>query len=331
MNTLLRLTKVELLKIRKHWLTWVLLIALMLILAIYMNGLRRDAHAHPLTETAVVNTDTLTENLESGFDMSSFSPIVSNEDYWEAATLPGVFVRFWRMVDWLNYAVIALGIIFVGQEFRWGTLRMILMRGVNRSQMVWSKFLALAVVTTVYLFVLWLETAVFGLFLTNSLSGSVDWSFLNSAFLLEQLGGIGRMWLLVLPFIAFTLAVNIIVGRPGPAFSLLFMLYFLSWFSYMSLMVIVMFFMRNPDFDPVTLGNSFFGTMMQWSPHYNSRLFLYLGEPDILSEMDYGLRQMAGWLQFTISLWLSLGRLWLCGFGSLLAALYSFNRREITS
>lgn len=330
MNTVLRLTKVELLKIRKHWLTWGLLVALMLVLALYMNGLRRDAREHPLSETAVVNTDTLTEKLESDMDMSAFSPTVSNADYWEAATLPGVFVRFWRMVDWLNYAVIALGIIFIGQEFRWGTLRMVLMRGVTRSQMVWAKFLALGMVTAIYLLILWLETAVYGLFLTRSLSGSVDWSFLSGTFLLEQLGGIGRVWLLVLPFIAFTLAVNIVIGRPGPAFSLLFMLYVLSWFSYMSLMVMVMFFMVNPDFDPVSLGNSFFGKFMQWSPHYNSRLFIYSGEPDILSEIDYGLRQMAGWLHFTISPWLSLGRLWVYGFGSLLAALYVFNRREIT-
>ncbi|MCP4421135.1 MAG: hypothetical protein GY805_31370, partial [Chloroflexi bacterium] len=223
-----------------------------------------------------------------------------------------------------------LGIIFVGQEFSWGTLRMALARGVKRSHLVWAKFVALGLTTAVYLLILWLETAVFGLFLTRSLSGSVDWSFLNGTFLLEQLGGIGRMWLIILPFIAFTLAVNLVTSRPGPAFSLLFMFYFLSLFSYISLLIIIIFVIAKTDFALASFGDTFWGNMVQWSPHYNSRVVSYWGEPGVLTEVDYSIRQMADWAQISVAPWQSLGRLWLYGFISLLAALYSFNQREMT-
>lgn len=329
MNILLRLTKVELLKLRKHRLTWGVLLALTLVLGLQMNSLRRAAHEHPLSETTIAEAGAPPPTAD-GFDMSIFNPPIANQDYWQAATLPGVFTRFWRMVDWLNIAVIALGIVFVGQEFSWGMMRMTLVRGVARSQIAWSKFLALGLTTAVYLLILWLETAVLGWLLTRSLSGAIDWSFLNGSFWLEQIGGIGRMWLIILPFIAFTLAVNIGVARPGPAFSLLFMIYFLSLFSYMTLLVTVIFIMAQTDFDPVSFSGSFFGKLMQWLPHYNSRIVLYWGEPDILAEGDYNIRQMVEWLQFSIAPWLSLGRLWLYGFISLLAALYSFKRREMT-
>ncbi|MCP4422400.1 MAG: ABC transporter permease, partial [Chloroflexi bacterium] len=154
MNSLLRLTKIELLKIKKHRLTWGVLFALVLVLGLQMNSLRRDAHEHPLSETAVADTSTMPPaQTEDGFDMSIFDPPVTNQDYWDAATLPGVFAHYWRMVDWLNIVVIVLGIIFVGQEFSWGTLRMALARGVKRSHLVWAKFVALGLTTAVYLLI----------------------------------------------------------------------------------------------------------------------------------------------------------------------------------
>ena len=154
---------------------------------------------------------------------------------------------------------------------------------------------------------------------------------MTSSFWLEQIVGISRVWLIILPFIAFTLAVNVAVGRPGPAFTLLFMLYFLSLLAYMSLIIIVVFFYTQEGFSPAAMGNSIWGQVIQWIPHFNSRMVLHWGDPVALTDTDYSIRQFSDWFEFTIQPWLSLGRLWTLGFVSLFAALFVFNRREITS
>lgn len=326
MTTLLRLTKIELLKLRKHRLSWLVLFALMLILGLQLNSSYQTAKNNPISDTP-----TIAEPEPPANDLAAiFSHPITNADYWQTATLPGIFIHFWRMLDWLSYAVILLGIIAVGQEFSWGTLRMTLIRGVSRNQIVWAKFLALNLTVAIYLLVLWLETAVLGGLLTRSLHGAIDGNFLNSPFWLTQGAGIGRTWLLIVPFIAFTLAVNIAIGRPGPAFTLLFMLYFLSLFAYMSLLIIIVFFYEQEGFDPVAVGNSLTGLLIHWIPHYNSRMVLYWGKPLALAEIDYSVRQLSDWFQFAIKPWLALGRLWMMGFVPLFAALYLFNRRELT-
>jgi hypothetical protein len=261
---------------------------------------------------------------------SIFDHEVLPKDTRRAATLPGVFEQVRLLCDWLNIAVILLGVIAVGQEFTWGTMRTVLARGVHRGRLVLAKFLALATVAASYLLMLWLACAILGLATTRSLTGTLDLSFVDDTFCLVQLGTLARTWLVVLSFTAFVLVVNVWAGRPGPAFSVLFLGYFLSLSVYILAPVLVFWFVHL-GLDMAALGDTIWGRLIVLVPHYSGRLVIHWAKPSALSDLDNWVRNLIELSHLPSNPWLSVAVLSLYGFIPLLGAIHLFKHKEMTA
>ena len=340
MPEFIRLFRVELIKLLKHRLTWGVLLGLLLIMGWQLNSLYRDVTADPNLAT------TLNQYQQTGIPPLA-PPPATNEQMLDTAfgaeailaihrlahiLLPTIFQRVQLMADWLMIAIILFGILVIGRELQWGTLRMVLVRGVSRSQLLLAKLGAVTAVYTTILLILWLTCGLIGLLTTRHLTGTLDFSFATSSFWLAQWGMLARIWLIVLVFLAFTLAVNIWLNKPGPAFSLLFLSYGLSWFAYISSTIAAVFVLANPNVDVNSFANSWGGWFIKMLPHYNGRLVTYWQQsPHILSEFDTSVYTFAQAFGLSQDPRRALFILLLYGFIPFLFALLTFQRREISS
>ena len=234
------------------------------------------------------------------------------------------------MADWLTVAMILFGILVIGRELQWGTLRTVLVRGVSRGQLVMAKLVAVTAVAITLLLTLWLTCFLIGLITTRQITGTLDFGFATGSFWQAQLGMLAHISLVVLVFLAFTLAVNIWLNKPGPAFSLLFLSYGLSWFGYISSTIAAVFVLANPDVDFSNFNDTLGGWLIQLLPHYNGRLLIYWQQPPhILSSFDTSVYTFAQSFGLNQDPRRALFILLLYGFVPFLLALYTFQNREM--
>jgi ABC-type transport system involved in multi-copper enzyme maturation permease subunit len=340
-----RLFHVELIKLLRHRLTWAVLVGLLLIMGLQLNGLYREVTADPnllatlnqYQQTSIpplapaTPTATTPESRGELLDAALGAEAIQPVHRLANIVLPGVFNRVQLMADWLAVTMILFGILVIGHELNWGTLRTVLVRGVSRWQLLTAKLGAVTAVAATLLLLLWLACGLIGLGTTRQLSGTVDFDFATGSFWLAQLGMLARIWLVVLVFLAFTLAINIWLNKPGPAFSLLFLSYGLSWFAYISSTVAAVFVLANPKVDITNFKNSLGGWLISLLPHYNGRLVTYWQQPPhILSEFDTSVYAFAQAFGLSQDPHRALLILLLYGFIPFQLALYTFQQREIT-
>jgi CubicO group peptidase (beta-lactamase class C family)/ABC-type transport system involved in multi-copper enzyme maturation permease subunit len=247
----------------------------------------------------------------------------------DAITLPGLFERLSRLYDWLIVSTILLGIVFVGQEFAWGTTRAALARGASRVQLMLSKLLAMGVLMAGYILILWLVCAGLGLWTTHTLQGRIDWRFVDGAFWLAQLGILGRVWLIALSSVALNVGIYAWVGRPGPAFSLCFLGYVFSLISYFFLAMVPALVLIRSDARPADFGDTLWARLIELMPHYSSRIVAYWGEPSPLYEIDHGMRVVSEIFDFRYDPLYAAVILVLYGLVPFAVGLISFKRREM--
>ncbi len=338
-----RLFRTELLKLLKHRLTWAVLVGLLLIMGgEFYDQYRRvrlhDDFALHVTEfeqaeavvlpTAVLPNTASTsggELLDTAFAAEATAPY----QRLQTVTLPGAFSQLQLMTDWLNLATILLAIIAVGHELSWGTLQMVLVRGVPRSLWLWAKLGAITAVLTLYLLTLWLAAGIIGLIITQQVTTQSYLTTLDGLFWLTQASMLLRIWLVMVTFLAFTLAINIWLNKPGPAFSLLFLSFWLSWFAYLSSSIAAVFALGNPNFDMANFSSSGIGRLITWLPHYNGRLILYSDAPHVLAEFDSSIHVFMHAFGLTTNFTRALLILLGYGFIPFLLALRGFNNRDI--
>lgn len=317
MITLFRLTKTELFKLFKHRLTWLLLTALLVILGLQLRGLYVKARDGVESDAPVA-------------DMGQpWPPTPTQGDYERAAMLPGTFERLYRSYDWLIMALILLNIFATGNEFSWGTMRAVLARGVPRGRLVLAKWGASAITATGFLLALWLLCGLFGLWSTHKLAGSIDFAALDGPVWRDQLALLARTWIVTLVLSAFVLAVYIWAGKPGPAFALLFLLFFSSLLAYALLSVGMTTLLAVPDFDPQAFGRTIWAKSVLLVPHYNVRSVIYWKNPPVLTELDQWAKNIAGILAMPSNPWILLAVLACYGLFPLSGAIWRFKRQEI--
>jgi ABC-type transport system involved in multi-copper enzyme maturation permease subunit len=295
-----------------------------------------DNGVEMLSARRIVNGQAPTEPVEplspiSENIVNSFSPDTSAQpgDYRRAAILPGTYELVVRSVDWVIIAIALLGIVMVGNEFPSGTVRTVLARGVRRGQFVLAKFAALVLIATGYLAAMWIACTLLGLWATRSLTGTIDLGFADGAFVHAQAAQLARAWIVLVPFAALAVAVNVWAGKPGPAFSLLFLIYFLSLLSYVFMAVALSFVFLRADFDPASFGGTIWGLLISLVPHYNMRRIIYWGQPVELAELDHWVRNIAQILHLPSSPWRSIAVLFVYGVIPLVWATVLFRRREV--
>jgi len=311
MRDLLRLSWAEIVKLLKRRLTWGLLALLVVVLAMRINNVYGHAFDEP--------PDWITP----------FTTLP--EDYRRAAILPAVFERAWLSFDWLNFALLLLTALGVGQEFAWGTMRTVLARGTGRARWLLARFVALTVVAACYLLALWIASGVFGLLTTRSLEGGVSWRFLDVTFVAQQIAALARAWLIIWPIIALAMWLAVWTRNPGLSLNLMGLAYLVEWMLFASFGLVLMLVIEISGQGPGEGIAKFWGTLLTLIPHYNSAIVLHWGQPGKLSQIDLAALSTAETWNLPRDPWRSLALLLAYGLAALLLALHTFRRKDVTA
>jgi len=317
MRSLLLLSWAEIVKLLKLRLTWVLLALLVVIMGLRINNI----HGHAFDEPPE-----LTE-----LDVASL--VVLPEDYRQAAILPGVFGRARLSFDWLNIFMILLVALTVGQEFTWGTMRTTLARGTGRTRLLMAKSIALAAVAVFYLLILWIACGIFGLLTTQSLEGRIDWSFLDGAFLVQEIAALARTWVIIWPVIASALLITVWACNPGLSLTLMELAYGFDLLTYAfsgGLLGIFLMYVIEAGRDPLETGAGLWGALVTVLPHYNSTVVIHWGLPGKLSELELAMLSAAEALNLPRDPWRCLVLLLGYGLVALVLSLWIFQRKDVT-
>lgn len=200
----------EWLRIRRYWLTWVLLVLWILIL-----GLQVRANINRLNE------------LEASFaelppvgDMSPMEQIQTQLDMQEAEELRiglrypafiGYALRLSTSVGW--FLVILFAAVIGGEDFSRRTLRSILSQGVRRSSYLLMRCLALWFAVGLTLLLIAILAAVAGPYI----HGQVSQNSITLVDLGESLIVLPRVWLSCLPFVTVSIFWAVLACHAGPA------------------------------------------------------------------------------------------------------------------
>jgi len=210
---MLRLTSAEWLKIRKYWLSWALLVLLIVSLVLQVNG-KLDRLPRLEAEVEAILS------ASGGEPLAPFERLDVESNRLEAALLRrnlrypvfiGYVVRLSTGFGW--FSVILFTAVMVGEDFTRRTLQDFLVRGVGRTHFLLTRC-----------FMLWLATGV-GVAVITALSAGgglyVHGQITDAPISLEGLGdallSVLRAWLTCLPFVAATLFWAVLARHAGPA------------------------------------------------------------------------------------------------------------------
>jgi ABC-type transport system involved in multi-copper enzyme maturation permease subunit len=265
MRSLINLTRAETFKLVKQPLTWLFLLALLLITGLSFRNQLNHAQ-EPTSETS---------ELENPFYLSP-------EESRQAVVYPGAFQQVQVQFQLPVCLLLLLTVATVGQEFDWGTIRTALARAPGRGGLLVARLGALAAVAVLYLVILWTSYTLLGLWASYRLDGGVNLSFIDSAFFVEQLAMLIRIWLVTLPVIALGLLVAVWTRNAAMSITLGGMAYFLAWTALMFFFTLVMTVIvaraveAGQDAASVDLG--IMGIITTLSPIYNLDAVVHWGD-----------------------------------------------------
>ncbi len=158
---------VELFKLRKRWMLWVMLVLLSLFLVLF----------HFVSYAS----------FKLGAQRGAGPP--------DGLILPGSLDNALSAARGLvSLMLVILTASVVAGEYAWGTVRISLTRGVGRPRYLTAKLaLLLLIAGAAILFVFWVSMA-FSTVTTLGLTGGIDWDFLSFGFVGRALAAMGRTW-----------------------------------------------------------------------------------------------------------------------------------------
>jgi ABC-type transport system involved in multi-copper enzyme maturation permease subunit len=205
-----KLLSMEWLKMRRYWLTWVLMALLIVILALQVNGKLHsleDLQTEVATGLSVYDGEPLTSMQIEGNTL--LIAITRNELRYPAFI--GTVAKLSTATGW--FIIIILVAVMGGEDFSRQTLRGILSRGVGRSKYLIARTLAIWLAVGVIVLSIAILSAVGGLFVHAQVSGDpISWTGMGEAFL-----WVLRAWLTYLPFIVVILFWAVLGRNAGPA------------------------------------------------------------------------------------------------------------------
>lgn len=202
---MLKLIGVELFKIRKRRMTWILLAVLVGWFGITAVG--------GYTAIAIDPDDMSAETFEEEFGSS----LEEFEASRAAFQFPDAFPHIFSIAQGIGtILLIILVAAMVGNEYRWGTVGQMLTRRGARFYYLGAKLLALtivAVIGLVFSLIVW----VIIISITSSLlAGSINWDFISASFLWELVLMFGRTIFGLLPHMLLA-ALLAVIGRSALA------------------------------------------------------------------------------------------------------------------
>lgn len=202
---MLRLIGVELFKLKKRWLLYALLIAL-LIFSVVPIITSYSSYQSLLNENPETGALTVTQTTDGGSDeiiiidmgMGQNMREAQVESFRESFTLPGSMNGIFRSIAGMGpILVIVLAAAAIGSEYRWGTLRQMLIKGTGRAKYLGSKLIGIAIAIIAGVIIALLAGFITSL-ITTSLSGSgISWDFMSLDFIGYLFSSLGRILLIL--------------------------------------------------------------------------------------------------------------------------------------
>ncbi len=200
----------EILRIRRYWITWVLLAAWILILSLQIRAKvnRLDELELWLADLPPVAEMNPVEQIQTQLDMQEAEELRVGLHY---PAFIGFSLRLSMVVGW--FLVIIFAAVLGGEDFSRRTLRSVLARGVQRSAFLIARILAIWAAVGLALILVLIIASVIGIFVHKQVAdGPIALAnFWNSLFVLP------RVWLSCLPFITVTLFWTVLARQAGPA------------------------------------------------------------------------------------------------------------------
>ncbi|MCJ7768987.1 MAG: ABC transporter permease [Dehalococcoidales bacterium] len=208
---MLRLIGVELFKLKKRWLLYMLLIAL---LAFSIIPIIADYSSYNtiLKNNPGIEDIDITE-IPSGGDGVIFGEMptplqrtaIRAASLKESFTLPGSIEGVFSTIAGLGpILVIILAASAIGSEYRWGTLRQMLVKGTGRAGYLGSKLIGIAIAIIAGIIIALLSVFITSLITTWLATGGISWDFLSLDFIGHLFSSLGRILLIL--GVYFTLA-----------------------------------------------------------------------------------------------------------------------------
>jgi ABC-type transport system involved in multi-copper enzyme maturation permease subunit len=268
-----RLVSAEWLRMRRLWLTWVLLVLLLAVLALQINGMLNE-----LEELKV--------EVENGVSLSDDSPLSPNQIEGNLflielrqkdlryPTFIGTVARLSTGFGW--FFVILFTVVFGGEDFNRRTLPVILARGVRRSDYLIARILALWLAMGMAVVILMVLAAVCGPYVHMQVTDDpISLKGLGDAFL-----WVLRSWLTCLPFLVAVLFWAVLARNMGPALGVGIGLHTLEYlYGLVIPFIAVVFANADSSGKGVPLIYSLQIKLFSITLGYNADLFLYWGAP----------------------------------------------------
>jgi ABC-type transport system involved in multi-copper enzyme maturation permease subunit len=293
-----RLIGVEFFKLKRRWLPYILLIVLLLsvvlaIMGAYFSYQSWEDHS---SDTQIIDGPDITIIAPGGG-----IPTAMIEMWKEQLVLPTSMEGVFRSIQGLGtFLVIILAASVVGTEYRWGTLRQMLI-GTGRPRYLGAKVLALAIAAIAGVIIAVIVGFIIGIITTILVEGGVNWDFLSINYIGNLFASMGRTLLILGVYLtlAFFLTTLLRSSISGMAIGLVFII---------AESAIIAIFSNSTgwltDIAPYTIG-------------YNVQELATLNLPDMRES--------------TTPWWQSAGILLTYGLAFLAAAFYFFRRQDITA
>ena len=125
-----------------------------------------------------------------------------------------------------SYLVIILAASVVGTEYRWGTLRQMLIKGTGRPRFLGAKVLALAIAVIAGVIIAVIVGFIIGIITTILVEGGVNWDFLSINYIGNLFASMGRILLILGVYLTLAFFVTTLLrsSTSGMAIALVFII-----------------------------------------------------------------------------------------------------------
>lgn len=203
------LVRLELFKIRKRWMPWVLLIVMVAFLALGQFGMfagYQSLKAAPLPESEPPpfflppeQREEILRHQEEAVRRQEEFRKRSLDRMAQVLTFPRALESPFGMGQSVGgILLIILAASVIGGEYAWGTVRSSIVRGVGRCSYLVAKLTALVLLALLGLLIVFALGAVFAGVTSYLVEGRIDWGFLSLGLAGRLLAMVGRTWFVLL-------------------------------------------------------------------------------------------------------------------------------------
>jgi ABC-type transport system involved in multi-copper enzyme maturation permease subunit len=221
---MLRLIGVELFKLKKRWLVYALLVPL-LVFSIVPIISNYSSYRHMLEEyPGIADIDVeITGDSDGYINITYINPQYLDERQLQMMatqaayskqgfTLPGALENTFSSIAGLGaLLIVILTASAIGSEYRWGTLRHMLIKGTGRDGYLTSKLLGIGIVAVIGILIALLASFITSLITTAMAGGGINFDFLTLDFIGFMFSAFGGLLLTLAVYFCLTALFSVLL------------------------------------------------------------------------------------------------------------------------